>query len=52
MNLTITIPDSVADSAQLTEEDMKQELAIALFQQKRLGLAQARKIAGMTRIEF
>ena len=52
MSVTITIPDSVANSAHLTEEEIKQELAITLYQKKRLTFAQARRIADLSRIEF
>ena len=52
MSVTITIPDSVANSAHLTEAEVRQELAITLYQRKRLTLAQARQITNLTRLEF
>ena len=52
MSVTITIPDSIANSAHLTEEEIKQEIAITLYQKKRLTFAQARRIADLSRIEF
>ncbi len=52
MSLTITIPDSVLVSAQMTASELKQEIAILLFQQERLTLSQASSFAEMTRMEF
>ena len=52
MSLTITIPDSVIASARITEDEIKQEIAIALFQQDRLTLAEASGLANMTRLNF
>lgn len=52
MSMTITIPDSVITSARITEDELKQEIAIALFQQERLTLAEASGLANMTRLNF
>ena len=52
MSITITIPDSVIASAQVTEDELKQEIAIALFQQERLTLSEASDLANMTRLNF
>lgn len=52
MSITITIPDSVMTSAQMSEEEIKQEIAIALYQQSKLTLSQARRLAEMSRHEF
>ena len=43
--MSLTIPDDLLKSAKLTEEEALQELAIALFQQERLTLGQAARMA-------
>ena len=45
--MVITIPD-----VGLTEQEVRQELALALFQQDRATLAKAADIAGITRLDF
>ena len=52
MSTTITIPDSVMASARMSESELKQEIAIMLFQKGRLTLAQASSFADMTRLAF
>ena len=52
MSITITIPDSVMTSAQMNEAELKQEIALMLYQQSRLTLAQARRFADMRRPAF
>jgi predicted HTH domain antitoxin len=48
MQITINLPDSL----QLTEADLRTELAIALFQQERITLGSASQLAGLHQIEF
>ncbi|HEY9695247.1 MAG TPA: UPF0175 family protein [Oculatellaceae cyanobacterium] len=50
--MSITIPDEVLASTRMTETEMKQEIAIMLFQKEKLTLAQASRLAGMNRIAF
>jgi predicted HTH domain antitoxin len=45
--MVITIPD-----VGLTEQEVRQELALALFKQDRATLAKAANIAGVTRLDF
>ena len=45
--MVIEIPDTG-----LTAEELRQELAVALFQQNRATLAKAADIAGVTRLDF
>ena len=52
MTVTITIPDAVMASAQMSEKELKQEIAIMLYQQSKLTLAQARRFANIDRLEF
>jgi predicted HTH domain antitoxin len=46
--VTIEIPQEVLHAARMTPEEMKQELAVLLFQQRKLSLGKAREMAGMT----
>jgi predicted HTH domain antitoxin len=48
----VTIPDEVLAAAHLSEPELKRGLALALFQQERLTLAQASCLAEMTQIAF
>jgi predicted HTH domain antitoxin len=50
--MPVTISDEVLTAAHISEPELKQELALALFQQERLTLAQASRIAEMTQLAF
>ena len=50
--MSILISDDVLQSARLTEDEFKQEIAVLLFQKEKLTLAQASRFAGMTRLQF
>lgn len=50
--MTVIISDEILQSARLTEAELKQELAILLFQQARLTLGQASRLANIGQIEF
>ncbi len=50
--MPVTIPDEVLTAAHITEPELRQELALALFQQERLTLAQASCLAGMDQLAF
>ncbi|MCC6543265.1 MAG: UPF0175 family protein [Nitrospirae bacterium] len=50
--MSILISDDVLQSAGLTEDEFKQEIAVLLFQKEKLTLAQASCFAGMTRLQF
>ena len=50
--MSIIIPDDILQSARLTEAEVQQELAVALFQRDKLTLGQACRLAGMTRLPF
>lgn len=49
---TLGIPQDVLDSARLTVNDLKTELAIGLYAQRRLSVGKARKLAGLSLWEF
>lgn len=48
----ILIEDNILETTQLTEQEIRTELAIALLLQRRLSFGQARKLAGMAYFEF
>lgn len=50
--MAVTISDELLQSTRLTEVEFKRELAVFLFREERLTLAQAAKLAEMTRLQF
>jgi len=50
--MPVTISDEVLTAAQMSELESKQELALTLFQQERLTLAQASGLAEMSQLAF
>ena len=50
--MPVTFSDDLLKSAQITEAELKAELAIALFQQDRMTLGQAAALAGIPQIDF
>ena len=50
--MPVTISDEVLTAAHSSEPELKQELALTLFQQERLTLAQASRLAEMTQVAF
>jgi len=50
--MPVTITDEVLSAAHISEPELKQELALALFQQERLTLAQASRLAEMSQGTF
>ena len=46
------IEDNILTAAQLSESEMKIELAVMLYQQRRLSFGQARNLAGLGYFEF
>ena len=50
--MAVTISDEVLVAAHISEPELKQELAVTLFQQERLTLAQASRLAEMSQLAF
>jgi predicted HTH domain antitoxin len=50
--MTITIPDALLDSARMSESELRQEIALMLYEKERITLAQASRLAGMDRLQF
>ncbi len=48
----VQIENSILEAANMSEQELKVELAILLYAQKRLSFGQARRIAGMGYFEF
>jgi predicted HTH domain antitoxin len=48
----VLIGDDILQTARMTEEELRLELAVLLFQKERLTLAQAGRLAGMNRLQF
>ena len=49
---TLEIPQDILDSARLTLDDLKIEIAISLYTQGRLSIGKARELAGMSLWQF
>jgi predicted HTH domain antitoxin len=50
--MSVVISDDVLQATGMSTAELKQELAALLFQKEKLTLAQASKLAGMSRLEF
>lgn len=50
--MSVTIPDEILQTARMSEEELRQELAVLLFQKERLTVGQASRLAGMDRLRF
>ncbi len=50
--MSVTISDELLHSMRMSEGELKQELAVLLFQKDKLTLAQAAAVAGMTRLQL
>ncbi len=49
---TLEVPEEILDSARLTLEELRAELAVHLYSQGRLSLGKARELAGMSFWQF
>ena len=50
--MSVTIPDSVLRAARMSDRELKQEVAVMLFEQEKLTLAQASRLAEMKQVTF
>lgn len=50
--MCMTIPDEVLQAARMSEDELREELAVLLFQRERLTLARAARLAGLDRLRF
>jgi predicted HTH domain antitoxin len=51
-DLVITLPRDVLESARMSVEEVKQELALSLYAQGRLSVGKARELAGLSLWSF
>ena len=52
MQITLNLPDSLSQAETFNQSDWLREIAIALFQQERISLSRASKIAGIEIMNF
>jgi predicted HTH domain antitoxin len=50
--MTINIPDGVLESARMSESELRQEIAVFLYEKEKVTLAQASRLAEMGRLKF
>jgi predicted HTH domain antitoxin len=50
--MSVVISDEVLRATRMSEAEMKQEIAIVLFEKNKLTLAQASRLAEMNRLQF
>jgi predicted HTH domain antitoxin len=50
--MSLVIPDEVLHAAGMSAAEFMQEVAVLLFQKEKLSLAQASRLAGVTRLQF
>lgn len=50
--MSVTIPDEILTTTRMTEAEMRQEIAVMLFEREKLTLAQASRFAGMHPVAF
>lgn len=52
MQITLNLPDSLNQTKNFDQSDWLREIAFALFQQERISLSRASKIAGVELMDF
>ncbi len=50
--MSVIIPDDILHATRMTEAELKQEIAVFLFEKNKLTLAQASRLAGVSRLQF
>ena len=50
--MSVLVSDEILQAANMSDAELKRELAILLYQQQKLGLSKARELAEMPLIEF
>ena len=50
--MSLIISDEVIQATQMSEAELRQEIAILLFQKEKLTLGQSSRLAGMSQLEF
>ena len=50
--MSVLVSDEILQAANMSDAELKRELAILLYQQQKLGISKARELAEMPLIEF
>lgn len=50
--MPLVIPDEIIQAMRMTEQEVAQALAVALFEKEKLTLGQAARLAGLAQYEF
>jgi predicted HTH domain antitoxin len=50
--MSLVIPDEILQTAHMTEHELRQEIAVMLFQKEKLTLGQASRLAGLSQLQF
>lgn len=50
--MSVVLPDDILQATRMTEGELRQEIAILLFQKEKLTLGQASRLAGISRLQF
>ena len=50
--MSVVIPDEILHTVRMTEAELKQEIAVMLFEKEKLTLGQASHLAGMNQLQF
>lgn len=50
--MSVVIPDEILQATRMSEAELKQEIAVMLFQKEKLSLGKASSLAGMNRVLF
>ncbi len=50
--MPLVIPDEIIQAARMTEQEVAQALAVALFVKEKLTLSQAARLSGLAQCEF
>jgi predicted HTH domain antitoxin len=50
--MSVVIPDEVLSAARMSEAELRQEIAVMLFERGKLTMGQATRLSGLPRIQF
>ena len=50
--MSLIVPEDIVLATRMSEEELRQEIAVMLFQKEKLTLAHASRLAGMNRLHF
>lgn len=50
--MSLTIPEEILEASRMSEAEMRQEIAVMLFEKEKLTLGQSSRLAGMPLLRF